>query len=197
MTRKGFFLSAVLGGISIVFVLIKTYPFEVIPLPGDGLNATISTTLAFAGDYSILVSMPTVGNPVNLPNGVKIDCAFTMEGKAKGSRPQRVQVTQLDLRSEYGHANLQQYYSRELWHLQSGGNDMIVTGGKCPAASLRGASLTLEPAQNVGITERFLFYQFLFWGGCIAVIVGLLGLLRAGRNPLEVTSVSQGSRLSG
>jgi|SRR5271154_3392824 len=171
MLRRLLLACSIVGGLLLAFEFPPD--INVLPLPGANLTDKFSLRVPSAGDYDLLISMAKVGDHLGLKEET-IPCDLSLRVDADGRQVASRSISAITLGSEYGYAHTQQYYAQQPFHLPSGEYDVVITGGAhCPAATARGASVTVERQEQEHILGSLLYYA----AARLLLGLGLLGLI--------------------
>jgi hypothetical protein len=146
---------------------------DVQPFPGPNLMARLELNSRFGGDYRIQLSLPIVRQDVGLSSET-LPCEFTASIERGETKILSRRVDEIVLVSELGSAHTQQYSAGDSFHLTRGTYAATIVGGaECPAATARGASVSIEKQER----EHILGSIVQTVAGAALLLVGLLGLL--------------------
>src|SRR5277367_1689391 len=154
--RRSLLTCSVVGGLLLVF---ETPPeIDILPLPGANLTDRFSFRVPSAGDYDLLISMAKVGSEISLSEET-IPCDLSLRIDTEGRAVVSKTISTISRGSEIGFEHTQQYYAQQPFHLASGSYNVAITSGAlCPAATARGASVTVERQEPEHILGSLLYY---------------------------------------
>jgi len=165
-------LAATFAGAILLALLFPTTT-DVQPFPGPNLTVRLDVNSRFGGDYQIQLSLPIVGHDVDLRLET-LPCEFTASIERDGVIVHRQRITNIVSISEIGWAHTRQYSAGESFQLNHGTYSATVVGGAgCPAATARGASVSIGKQER----EHILGNVIQITVGAALLLVGLLGLI--------------------
>jgi hypothetical protein len=146
---------------------------DIQPFPGANLTVRLKLESRFGGDYRIQLSLPIVGQDAGLPSET-FPCEFTASIERDGVNAQAQRIKSIVLVSELGWAHTRQYAAGDPFRLVRGTYYATIVGGAgCPAATARGASVSIEKQER----EHILGSIAQTIAGAALLLVGLLGLI--------------------
>ena len=173
MTRRLLLLAVALLGAALWVAQLPS-DIQVGPLPGQNLKVRLGVEVRFGGDYFVEVSMPKVGTAVALEPFDFIKCDLSLVIAKAGTEVHLQHIETMNRASEVGWAYTQQYVGGPSFHLNRGMYDATISdGGGCPAAAVRGASVTIAREYSEHILGSLVLH-FVTWA---LILVGVLGLV--------------------
>ncbi|MEN3113131.1 hypothetical protein ACFONG_16195 [Uliginosibacterium paludis] len=172
MQFLGFVIAAVLLEFSKFAPKIDVRPF---PLAASA-RVRLELPVRFAGDYRIEVSTPKVDGNFRL-NEKSFPCDILFTVQDGDNQIISRHADSISTASEVGWANTQTFVAGDNFRLGHGTYYVTITsGGACPIASARGASITVSRFEREHILGSLLIDLL----AVLLLVSGVVGLLRPG-----------------
>ena len=167
-------LAAVAIGAAYLLVL-ESSVVETVPLPATGLSVRLQLQARRSGDYFFEVTMPKVGTALGLTEEtVPCDMQVTIERNDVTAASQH--IVAIRRTSEIGWSNIQIYRAAPPINLNRGNYAVTITGGACPSAVARGASIRVLKEDVGDPVGLYLIQSLYFYLALIAIFGGVAAL---------------------
>lgn len=162
--------------LTIIGALLRANQFpphiDVLPFPAANAKVRLELPVRFAGDYQVEITMPNIDNKLDLGEET-FPCDFLVSVGKNEHQAVSQHVESISVASEFGWGNTQTFDAGSMFHLGRGTYDVTITGGACPVAASRGASITVSRFETEHILGALIYWVF----ADSLILVGLVGLL--------------------